>query len=258
MYDTWLEIDAIVLQWIYGTISNVLLGQVLDLDFTAYDAWSKLQNIFFNNKGSRASTLEHEFNNLTLRAMTSLEAYCRRLKDLLGQLNDVECPVNEKCLVLQLVRCLPSEFDTVATYINQTSPTWDNACSMLQLENQRQCAQETHSPMEVTATVDHEPQSNAQPRRGDIANKGRPSHPRNSNRRFSSSSSSQNRENQAPTSRLQAMNQNNPRSLHPGQNRPPRSTYPPPYWAAPWWASPPPCPYPTQPSWGSPWLAPPT
>nr|KAJ0206269.1 hypothetical protein LSAT_V11C500260780 [Lactuca sativa] len=69
--------------------------KVLDPDFTAYDAWSKLQNVFLNNKGSREAALEHEFNNLTLRAMTSLEAYHQRLKDLSGQLNDVECPVNE-------------------------------------------------------------------------------------------------------------------------------------------------------------------
>ncbi|XP_052622613.1 uncharacterized protein LOC111921823 [Lactuca sativa] len=256
-YDTWSEIDAIVLQWIYGTISDDLLGQVLDPASTAYEAWSKLQNIFLNNKGSRAAALEHEFNNLTLRAMTSLEAYCQRLKDLSGQLNDVECPVNEKRLVLQLVRGLPSEFDTVAAYINQTSPTWDTACSMLQLENQRQRARDTHSPVEVAATVDHESGPNPPPRRGDFTNKNRPSQQRNSNRRFPPSRS-QNRENPAPPSRQQSVHQNNRRNLPPGQNRPSWSTYPPPYWAAPWWASPPPCPYPTQPGWASPWPAPPT
>nr|KAJ0203463.1 hypothetical protein LSAT_V11C500260770 [Lactuca sativa] len=59
---------------------------------------------------------------------------------------------------------------------------------MLQLENQRQRARETHSPVEIAATIDHEPQSNPKSRRGDIGNRGRPSHPRNSNCRFSSSS----------------------------------------------------------------------
>lgn len=51
--------------------------------------------------------------------MTSLEAYCQRLKDLSSQLNDVECLVNENRLVVQLGRGLTFEFDTVAAYINQ-------------------------------------------------------------------------------------------------------------------------------------------
>lgn len=137
--------------------------RILEPDNTAYDTWTKVQNIFLNNKGSRAAALEHEFNNLTLRAMVSLESYCQRLKDLASQLNDVGCPVNENRLVLQLVRGLPAEFDTVGAYINQTLPTWDTACSMLQLENQRQRARDSHSPTEVAGTIDHEPP----PRRGE-------------------------------------------------------------------------------------------
>nr|KAJ0214593.1 hypothetical protein LSAT_V11C400222610 [Lactuca sativa] len=124
-YENWSEIDAIVLQWIYGKISDDLLAQVLEPDSTAYEAWFKIQNIFLNNKGSSADALEHEFTNLTLRAMSSLapcsrvllkerngrirrekktreqgvEAYCQRLKDLASQLNDVDCLVNEKQIV---------------------------------------------------------------------------------------------------------------------------------------------------------------
>ncbi|XP_023731483.1 uncharacterized protein LOC111879246 [Lactuca sativa] len=81
-YENWTEIDAIILQWNYGTISDDLLTWVLEPDSTAYEASFKIQNIFLNNKGPRAAALEHEFTNLTLRAMSSLEAYCQRLKDL--------------------------------------------------------------------------------------------------------------------------------------------------------------------------------
>lgn len=59
-YDSWVEIDAIVLQWIYGTLSDDLLIRVLDTDTTAYKAWLRIQEIFTNNKGSHAATLEHE------------------------------------------------------------------------------------------------------------------------------------------------------------------------------------------------------
>lgn len=84
----------------------------------AYAAWLKLQNLFLNNKGSRAATLEHEFNKLKLASMPSLDDYCHRLKDLADQLSDVDSPVSQQRLVLQLVRGLPAEFDTVASFIN--------------------------------------------------------------------------------------------------------------------------------------------
>ena len=148
-YEAWSKIDAIVLQWIYGTLSDDLLARVLDPESTAFEAWNKVKEIFLNNKGSRVTALEYEFNHLTLRATTSLEAYCQHLKYLASQLEDVKCLVTANRLVLQLVRGLPSEFDTVAAYINQTLPTWDTACSMFQLENQRQRARDTHSSIEV-------------------------------------------------------------------------------------------------------------
>ncbi|KAM0071092.1 putative RNA-directed DNA polymerase [Helianthus debilis subsp. tardiflorus] len=139
-YESWAEIDAIVLQWIYGTLSDDLLVRVLDADSTARLAWEKIQNIFISNKSSRAATLEHDFTNTTLSSCLSLDEYCQKLKDLAEQLGDVDHPVTESRLVLQLVRGLPPEFDTVASFINQSSTTWDNARSMLQLEQHRQNA----------------------------------------------------------------------------------------------------------------------
>ncbi|XP_024974863.1 uncharacterized protein LOC112512970 [Cynara cardunculus var. scolymus] len=124
-YETWAEIDAIVLQWIYGTLSNDLLVRVLASDATTYDAWTKIHDIFLNNKGSRAAALEHEFTNLTLTACSSMDEYCQKIKGLAEQLTDVDNPVNEKRMVLQLVRSLPADFDMVASFINQSSPSWD-------------------------------------------------------------------------------------------------------------------------------------
>ncbi|KAL3633608.1 hypothetical protein CASFOL_022370 [Castilleja foliolosa] len=65
-YGQWIEIDALVLQWIYRTLSDDLLVRMLDTDTTAYAAWTKIQQNFLSNKGSRAAALEQEFSNLTL------------------------------------------------------------------------------------------------------------------------------------------------------------------------------------------------
>ncbi|XP_074276907.1 uncharacterized protein LOC141600563 [Silene latifolia] len=149
-YESWSEIDAHVLQWIYGTLSDDLLARVLEDNSTALQAWTRVKNIFLNNKGSQSSAaLEHEFDNLKLESMPSLDAYCQKLSELAGQLKDVDASMTEQRLVLQLVRGLPPSYDTVASYIHQTLPNFETAHRMLQLEQHRKAARDTPSSAEV-------------------------------------------------------------------------------------------------------------
>ncbi|XP_076899809.1 uncharacterized protein LOC143553789 [Bidens hawaiensis] len=140
-HDAWKEIDALVLQWIYSTISDDLLKRVLDSNATAHAAWTKLEKIFLGNKKARAASLETKFCNLTLSACSSIEDYCQRLTDLANQLADVDVPVTESRLVLQLVRGLPAEYNTTASLINQNGVDWDQAVTMLNDEVLRMEAQ---------------------------------------------------------------------------------------------------------------------
>ncbi|XP_021978981.1 uncharacterized protein LOC110876835 [Helianthus annuus] len=152
-YESWMEIDAIVLQWIYGTLSDDLLVQVLEPESTALEAWLRIKGLFTNNKGSRAATLEHQFINLTLKSMPSLDAYCQRLKEIANQLADVDQPVSNQRLILQLVRGLPSEFDTTASIINKEIPTWEEAISLLQSDQQRQEARDSLASSAASPSV---------------------------------------------------------------------------------------------------------
>ncbi|XP_076933176.1 uncharacterized protein LOC143598987 [Bidens hawaiensis] len=45
-YDQWMKIDAIVLQWIYGTLSDKLLDRVLEHESTALEAWNRVKACF--------------------------------------------------------------------------------------------------------------------------------------------------------------------------------------------------------------------
>ncbi|KAI3687165.1 hypothetical protein L1987_80858 [Smallanthus sonchifolius] len=136
-YESWSEIDAIVLQWIYGTISDSILSRVLQNDTTAQSAWNKIQNIFWNNKTSRIANLEHQFTNLKLTACASLQEYCQKLKEIADQMEDVEHPIDESRLIIQLVKGLPKEFNVIASLINQSPTSWDDARKMIELEQQR-------------------------------------------------------------------------------------------------------------------------
>ncbi|XP_076927181.1 uncharacterized protein LOC143590643 [Bidens hawaiensis] len=92
------------------------------------------------NKQSRAATLEHEFTNTTLSCCGNLDDYCKKLKEIAGKLDDLGQPVSESRLVMQMVRGLLIELDTIGTIINNGCPKWDEAQQMVQKEQQRQAA----------------------------------------------------------------------------------------------------------------------
>ncbi|XP_022029982.1 uncharacterized protein LOC110930895 [Helianthus annuus] len=169
-FETWKAIDALVSQWIFRTVSDDLLGQVLDIDATARDTWVRLEKHFLSNKQARAGALETKFVNLTLAACSSMDDYCQQLKDLANQLADVDQPITESRLVLQLVRGLSQEFDTTAQLIHFQKADWDLARTMLNDEVIRQEARKQRNTSVLVAPATAAPnnstaatQNNQQP-----------------------------------------------------------------------------------------------
>ncbi|XP_076951499.1 uncharacterized protein LOC143624883 [Bidens hawaiensis] len=121
-------------------LSPVILKRVLETESTALEAWNRLKNAFQNNKGPRVAALETQFVYLKLRDMPSLEEYCQRLKEIGTQLADLDSPMNEQRLVLQLTRGIPNEYDVTAALINNSLPSWVDVCNMLQSDRDRQAA----------------------------------------------------------------------------------------------------------------------
>ncbi|KAL9239242.1 hypothetical protein vseg_013582 [Gypsophila vaccaria] len=230
-YEAWCEIDAYVLQWIYDTLSDELLPRVLEPDSTAQAAWNRVKNIFLISKDARAASLESEFHKLKLSNFPSFDAYFQRLRELSGQLKDVDAEVTDQRLVLQLVRGLPKEYDTVVAYINQTMPTFGTARSMIELENHRQSSREDNSAM-VAPFND--------PRFGDDT------HPPTHNHKRSHGGTNGGKRGHSKggyyggCSRSQSKQSSSTRS--PPQTSPWGRT---PFWPTPW--TPPPFPYPTFP-----------
>ncbi|XP_022031460.1 uncharacterized protein LOC110932434 [Helianthus annuus] len=109
-YESWSKIDAIVLQWILGTLSDSYVKRVIE----------------------HVGTSQH--------IGTAQQAWDRLHTDLADQLNDVDHPVTESRLVLQMVTGLPQEYDTVASFITQADESWDDARDMIEREQRRQAA----------------------------------------------------------------------------------------------------------------------
>ncbi|KAL4584623.1 hypothetical protein LXL04_009228 [Taraxacum kok-saghyz] len=130
---TWDRLDALVKSWIYSTITPDLAHSIMKPGATAMDLWKRLQQIFQDNKITRAIQ-QH------LSAFSNITDYCARLKNLADQLENVGSPVTETKMVLQLISGLTKgDYDTVATIIQQTNPlpSFNSAQSSLLLEEAR-------------------------------------------------------------------------------------------------------------------------
>jgi len=134
--DLWSRVDAIVLQWIYGTISEDLLNTILERDSTAALAWNRLRDIFSDNKNSRALYLEQEFSKVQMEHFADASSYCQHLKSLSDQLSNVGSPVTNERLVLQLVSGLTDAYASVGSQMRHgdSLPPFYKARSMLVLE----------------------------------------------------------------------------------------------------------------------------
>ncbi|XP_076905708.1 uncharacterized protein LOC143561533 [Bidens hawaiensis] len=141
--DYWERIDAIVLQWIYGTISQDLLNTILKKDTTAHAAWTALESLFNDNKATRAVYLKTKFANTRLDNFANMHAYCQELKVISDQLANVDAPVTEEDLVIQLVTGLNEQYEGIGMIIQNTVPfpTFANARSRVTMEEHRKSHQ---------------------------------------------------------------------------------------------------------------------
>ncbi|XP_022031415.1 uncharacterized protein LOC110932383 [Helianthus annuus] len=99
----WTQLDAVVLQWIYATISAPLLHIILQTGQTAHDAWIAVESEFTDNKNTRAIFLGQEFANLSLENFSNMADYCQHAKHLTEQLKSVGSPVDDRMLVIKIL-----------------------------------------------------------------------------------------------------------------------------------------------------------
>ncbi|XP_076950687.1 uncharacterized protein LOC143623732 [Bidens hawaiensis] len=133
------NVDSIVLQWIYGTISKDLLYTIIKKNTTAYDAWKALADIFQDNKVTRGIYLANKLSNTRLDNFPNATADCQELKMLSDQLADVDKNIDDTQLVMQLITGLNEAYGPFANILQQLQPlpTFNNARSCLLREETR-------------------------------------------------------------------------------------------------------------------------
>ncbi|KAL9239100.1 hypothetical protein vseg_013451 [Gypsophila vaccaria] len=152
----WKRLDAIVKQWLYATISTDILKTVVKAGSTAKDTWTRIKDLFEDNKHSRAVFLEQQFSATTQKNFQNISAYCQALKTIADQLSNIGAKVTNDRLVLQLVTGLSDGFSNIATLIQQSDPlpAFSKARSTLVLEETRQ-SNAALSSRGIALTVTH-------------------------------------------------------------------------------------------------------
>lgn len=113
--------ECVVLSWIFGTISASLVQLVMSPGTTARRAWLSLEDQFLGNKETRALYLDAEFRNFT-QGDLNVSDYCRRLKAMADALGDLGEPVQDRTLVLAVLRGLNERFAHLASLIRRAKP----------------------------------------------------------------------------------------------------------------------------------------
>ncbi|VFQ89910.1 unnamed protein product [Cuscuta campestris] len=135
----WYQFDPLIQGWILATITNEVSDLVLTNNLTAHALWTAIYNLFHDNKHARAMQLEHCFRT-TVKGQLSINEYSRLLKNLSKYLDDVDAPVTEHALVLQVLQGLPHDIQSQVQFLQYQNPlpTFLEVWSTLLLVEQQQ------------------------------------------------------------------------------------------------------------------------
>ncbi|VFQ98067.1 unnamed protein product [Cuscuta campestris] len=135
----WLQFDALLQGWILSTITDEVSDLVLANSPSAHSLWTAIYKLFHDNKHARAMQLEHRFRT-TVKGNRTINEYCHLLKNLADYLDDVDAPVTEHALVLQVLQGLPQDIQGQVTFLQYQTPfpTFLEVRSALLLVEQQQ------------------------------------------------------------------------------------------------------------------------
>ena len=119
---SWLRLDSIVLSWILGTISLDLHDLVRSTpESTARRAWLALEGQFLGNAEARALRLDASFRTF-VQGDLSVGEYCRKMKTMADSLGDLGWAVEDRILVLNVLRGLNERYSHLRTWITRQRP----------------------------------------------------------------------------------------------------------------------------------------
>jgi hypothetical protein len=117
----WRRMDSVVLNWISNSITPELHQVVRERGATARHLWLAIENQFLGNREQRTLHLDAAFRNFVQGDLTVSE-YCRKFKNMADALADLGSPVNDRILVLNILRRRNPRLEHLGAIIRRYTP----------------------------------------------------------------------------------------------------------------------------------------
>jgi hypothetical protein len=116
----WTRMDIVVLCWLTNTITVDLQEVIWECGRPARQLWVALENQFLGNRETRTLHLDVAFRNF-VQSNLSVTEYCRKFKGMADALADLGLPVNDRILILNILRGLNQRFEHLRAIIRRSS-----------------------------------------------------------------------------------------------------------------------------------------
>jgi hypothetical protein len=117
----WIRMDNVVLNWISNSILADLHQVVRERGCTVRHLWLTIENQFLDNHEHRTLHLDAAFHTF-IQGDLSVNEYCRKFKAMADGLADLGAPIDDRILVLNILRGLNQRFKHVGSIIQRYSP----------------------------------------------------------------------------------------------------------------------------------------
>lgn len=107
LYESWKCTDQLIKSWIFGTLTEEVLGYVHSL-VTSQDVWLSLADNFNKSSVAREFDLRHRLQLLTIRGKEFLVSV-RKFRAICDQLSSIGKPVDESMKIFMFLNGLTRE-----------------------------------------------------------------------------------------------------------------------------------------------------
>ncbi|KAI4974882.1 hypothetical protein ZWY2020_048489 [Hordeum vulgare] len=135
--EDWMILDATIIRWFYLIISKDLFHTVVCNEHDAYTVWTKLNNLFTDNKLQHKLLLHGEFYG-SQQLDSSIDDFCMCLKKLADELRDLAKTISDELLISTFIAGLNDDFGNATSNLTLIpEPTFTKVVAYLKLEERR-------------------------------------------------------------------------------------------------------------------------
>jgi hypothetical protein len=116
----WIRMGSVVLNWISNSISTDLYQVIQECGCTTRQFWLAIENHFLGNREHRTLHLDAALRTF-VQGDLSVNEYCHKFKAMADGLADLDAPVDDRILILNILQGLNQRFVHVGSIIQRYS-----------------------------------------------------------------------------------------------------------------------------------------